>query len=426
MHLKAFLSRSIDGLIVMDAYRHIPDRCFYDLAEEGVPVVLVERDIDDPSIPTVHIDDYDGMRAAVTHLITEHGHNRIAYISGPAETRPTKESLRAYSDALSESGIDFDPRLVVEGDWLSSSGHIGMAELLTQRLPVTAVCAANDAMALGAMRAVADFGLRVPDDIAVMGFDNMPVLAPHTQPALSTVDYSLYKVGRVAAQLLHKLINGEPCPSSVVVPVDLVIRESCGCKSPNKRIDCRELEDSCLARGIQNNVWISLKDQIVTAVWGDAFYVRNGKGMGGPAGGLGVSYEPAVSSVTLSPGDIASVSGRLTTIRGRKMLGDPYIQVTGRADSPKPVEVRLSDLSENGEVATPGALVATSGRAIVASAGAIPRNFEIAGADGARVHVWNMEIDGTPKAGDAVRVVGIWETDPDQGTSILAVRIRPA
>jgi len=127
----------------------------------------------------------------------------VGFISGPAEAKPSREGLRAYRDVMSAAGLPCDEQYVTQGNWLSSSGYVGMEELLRKDVGVTAVCASNDAMALGAMRAVYDYGLRVPNDIAIVGFDNIPVLAPYSHPSLSTVNNPLYLVGRTSAELLY-------------------------------------------------------------------------------------------------------------------------------------------------------------------------------------------------------------------------------
>ena len=421
MHLKAFLSKRIDGLIVMDPYCHIPDRCFLQLAEEGVPVVLLERDIEDKRIPCVHIGDFNATRSAIEHLIG-HGHKKIGFISGPLESKPIRESLEAYRGALAEAGLAFDERCIVEGDWLSPSGYMGMEDLLGRDLGITAMFAANDAMALGAMRATYDHGLRMPEDIAILGFDNVPVLAPYLQPALSTVDNPFFLIGRTCAAILYDLLDGRECPHSTIIPVGLVLRESCGCTGPNSRNDSLEVRNGNHARTIGEQMWVEMREQVVSVVWGDACYLQNKEG----TSGLGLSWHPAVSSLNLSPGDVVSVGGRLGTIRHERVLRDPYVRVTGRTGKPVPSPVEVADLRNGGCEDCQGVLVETRGTVTSVDNTSVPRRITIAGREGLEVAVQTMETDYDARVGEKVRAAGVWIRTVDGIGSIRAVSIRAA
>lgn len=414
-HLKAFLSKRIDGLIVMDAYHRIPDSCFAELADEDVPVVLVERDCADSRIPAVHVDDYGGTRALTEHLI-EHGHKRIGFIGGPAGTKPVSRSLRAYNDVLADAGIAANEDWVVGGDWLSSSGYVGMERLLEREPRVTAVLASNDAMALGAIRAAHDRGLRVPEDIAIVGFDNIAVLAPYSIPALTTVDNPLFLVGRTAAELLYRRMIGRDCPDTVVLPVDLVVRESCGCGEICKRSGGLDRNSARQARMLADGGWVHIADQVVSAVWGDVIYVQDPDG----ASGIAVSYCPAVSSLRLSPGDVLSVTGCLSTFAGHRLLRDPRIQVTGHTVAPHPTA-----LAAPGAAGSPGAgaLVELAGEAVCDTPGALPARYRLRLTDGTEVGVWSMESDLLVDTGESIRVVGVLEETLDGQASILAARV---
>ncbi len=421
MHMKAFMSRRIEGLIVMDAYKHIPESCLLELAREHVPVVLVERDIDDPRIPAVHVADREGTRMAVAHLV-EHGREHIAFISGPVHAKPIAESLLAYRSAIESAGIGFDERYVAPGDWLSSGGYFGMEELFRRNLPINAVCAANDSTALGAMRAIRDRGLGVPEDIAVMGFDDIPVLAPYAEPALSTVGNPLFLVGRTAAAMLHHLISGRECPKTVVLPVDLVVRESCGCTSQNNRGDSVRVADWNQARELGERTWMRVEDQVVSVVWGHAFCVQDRQ----RKSGLRVRFQPAMSSLSLSPGDVVSVSGCLTTVRGVSIVRDPYIEVTGRTAPPDPVEAQVSELcQQDASEERLGVFVETTGCVVFVYPDTMPETARIAAPDGAEIDVLPMETDYSPRVGEGIRVSGILDIGPDGRVAVFAVRVRP-
>ncbi len=419
-HMKAFLSRRIDGLIVMDAYKHIPESCFHELAREGVPMVLVERETLDMSIPTVHVADRKGTAMAVAHLV-EHGHQHIGYISGPMHAKPIEESLQAYQSAILAAGIDFDERYVVVGDWLPSGGYFGMSELLDRDIPITAVYAANDLMALGAIRAIHDRGLRVPDEIAVMGFDDIPVLAPYAQPGLSTVQNPLFLVGRTAALMLHRLISGQECPKTIVLPVDLVLRESCGCSYANGRNSTVRVTSGCQARELDERTWVRLDEQVVSVVWGHQFHMQDR----GRTSGLGVQFQPAISSLSLSPGDVVSVSGCLATVGNSKIIRDPYVRVTGRTTAPSPVEMQVSEMcwgDTSGDRL--GLLVEATGRVASVYPDTLPGHARIQGHGGAQIDLLSMETGYFPEVGDCLRITGILGTDSGGRRSILATRIR--
>jgi len=372
------------------------------------------------AIPTVHVADRRGTAMAVAHLV-EHGHQHIGFISGPMRAKPIEESLKAYQNAIVAAGIDFDQRYVAAGDWLPSGGYFGVGELLDRGIPLTAVYAANDPMALGAIRAIHDRGLRVPDDIAVMGFDDIPVLAPYAQPGLSTVQNPLFLVGRTAAQMLHRLISGQECPRTVVLPVDLVLRESCGCTYPNGRSSTVCVANGNEARELSERTWIRLDEQVVSVVWGHQFHVQDGKG----TSGLGVQFQPAISSLSLSPGDIVSVSGCLTTLGHSRVIRDPYIRVTGRAPAPNPVQVQIPQLCREDAVeGRLGLLIETAGRVVSVYPDTLPGSAVIQGQDGAQIDLLSMESGYYPQVGDSLRVIGILGVNSGGRRSILATRVR--
>ncbi|MCK6628292.1 MAG: LacI family transcriptional regulator [Anaerolineae bacterium] len=175
----------------------------------------------------VHADDRRGAGEATRHLLQK-GHRRIGIINGPpiGAIGATQERLTGYMEALAEAGIIFDPCLMVYGDYTRPSGQQATEKLLALSDPPTAIFAFNDRMAMGAIWKLKSAGLRVPEDVAVVGFDDIPAAADFSPP-LTTVRLSGAQVGRVAAQMLFKLIEGEPIESpEVVLPAELIVRQS--------------------------------------------------------------------------------------------------------------------------------------------------------------------------------------------------------
>jgi DNA-binding LacI/PurR family transcriptional regulator len=230
-YLSLFRRGNVDAmvLVAIDVVAHEVQK----IADRGVPIVLVQQDVD-RNIPTFLSDNYHGARALVEHLVKDHGYSRLAYITGTDYTGDSRERLRALRDVSSEQGLFLSPDCIVQGDYLSGSGFHAMNQLLDLPEPPEAVFAANDQMAIDAMMAVQQRGLHVPQDIAVVGFDDIP-MASYITPALTTVHQPIYELGWHAAQKAFEMIrNGEPnsrlaSPSKLYLPTSLIIRHSCGC-----------------------------------------------------------------------------------------------------------------------------------------------------------------------------------------------------
>jgi LacI family transcriptional regulator len=174
-------------------------------------------------------DNARGAGLAIEHL-HELGHDRIATINGPTQTRVGMDRLMGYRQALGRLGLPYRDDYVRDGDFYFESGSIAMQELLSLPEPPTAVFAASDLMAAGAIRAVEQAGLAVPADIAVVGFDDIQ-LAAMMQPALTTIRQNKLGLGSAAAEALLRMIerDGAP-PPGITLPVELVVRASSGGK----------------------------------------------------------------------------------------------------------------------------------------------------------------------------------------------------
>ena len=172
-------------------------------------------------------DNHDCSKAAVDHLVAL-GHRRIAFIAGTGHTGQSPERQRCYRESLRCAGIDVDPSLIVHGGFVQALAFERTQQLLALADPPTAIFAASDEMAFGAMDAARDRGLRVPDDLSIVGFDDIPSAA-YTQPGLTTVRQPTTDVAEAAVKLLLRQIDsGETSPAPIEFPSKLVIRGSTG------------------------------------------------------------------------------------------------------------------------------------------------------------------------------------------------------
>jgi len=194
--------------------------------ERKFPWVLIDYGEEDDSGPSVGTTNRQGAQDATTYLL-ELGHRRIAFITGNQEMRCSRERLAGYRQALDCAGLPFDPSLVREGDFRQPLGYSRTRELLDLPEPPTAIFAANDQSAFGAMDAIRDAGLRIPDDVSVIGFDDIPA-AGLTHPPLTTVRQPMVEMGRQATRMLLDLI-ADPVQEvpRIDLPTELIIRESC-------------------------------------------------------------------------------------------------------------------------------------------------------------------------------------------------------
>jgi LacI family transcriptional regulator, repressor for deo operon, udp, cdd, tsx, nupC, and nupG len=225
-YLNVLPQKQVDGMIFLTA------RTRKELMEEmsrQFPIVLACEYLEGTDIPTVSIDNISSARKATEHLIGL-GHRRIAHLTGPMDVILSRDRLRGYYQALAQHDIDVDAALVQEGDFSFESGYNVTLKLLALEKPPTAIFAANDAMAIGAIKAVRHRGGRVPDDVAVVGFDDIQ-MASIFEPSVTTIAQPMFDIGKQAMKLLLQLIDGEEVERrQFVLPDRLVIRESCGGK----------------------------------------------------------------------------------------------------------------------------------------------------------------------------------------------------
>jgi LacI family transcriptional regulator len=219
------LSSRVDGLILGG---HCDDTFVQSLDRQSVPFVVLGRGVQGYAVSTIQADSYNGVYEAVTHLI-DHGYRRIAFIGGPQGFQQGLVRLHAYRQALTDRGWDAEPGWVIHSDFSEAGGHATALQLLALPQPPHAIFAANDQMAIGAIDAARAAGLRVPEDVAVVGFDDIPVAA-YVHPALTTVRRQIYESGVLAVRLLlDRIADPARAPEHVALPTHLVVRRSCGC-----------------------------------------------------------------------------------------------------------------------------------------------------------------------------------------------------
>jgi len=212
----------IDGVIVASMLMNDP--LIEALSTRGLPFILVGRHPTNDQVSYVEVDNINAAREAVTYLLRL-GYRRIATITGRQNMIATADRLEGYWQALRDWGIASDPTLIADGNFTEDGGYAAMQQLLPRQ--PEAVFVASDTMAVGALRALRDAGKRVPDDLALIGFDDMP-FAARIDPPLTTVRQPVYRIGVVAAETLIDLItNANPHPRRIILPTELVIRGSC-------------------------------------------------------------------------------------------------------------------------------------------------------------------------------------------------------
>jgi len=188
------------------------------------PIVSIDPLASNPNYPAVHATNYQGSMDAMEYLLGL-GHKRIGYISGRAELESSNRRLMGYRDALKNAGIPNDQELIASGDYTTVTGVNGARQLLALENPPTAIFASNDQMAMGVFQVAQEIGLRIPDDLSVLGFDN---ITESKYMGLTTVDQFISEMGYVATHMLIKLINGIPLDDQTYrMQTQLVVRNSC-------------------------------------------------------------------------------------------------------------------------------------------------------------------------------------------------------
>lgn len=223
----------IDGLVVVSSViaNYCDDARLHEFFRKyaPLPTCSIGRPVD--GAPSVVVDNMRAMHQIVSHLIDVHQRRRIAYIGGPAESKEARDRLAGYRAALSAGGIDYEPQLVIEGQFTRSSGAEVAERLLGGNAGFDALATANDEMALGALGVLKGRNVAVPDDVAVCGFDDV-IDAGYSSPSLSTVRQPLRMLASRGLEFVLEQIAGRTVPPISLVQVELMRRESCGCGQP--------------------------------------------------------------------------------------------------------------------------------------------------------------------------------------------------
>jgi len=214
--------RKVDGLLAVGLRE---DDASIPLIKEELTTVFVNRQIKDAA--WVSVDNKEGVSKAVAHLI-ELGHRQIGFIGGPEKMEISELRKAGYLDAHRKFGLAVRPEYMAAGNFDEESGYAAATKILNSNPRPTAIFAANDLMAIGALKAAKNLSLVVPDDLSLCGFDNIHS-SSHTDPPLSTVKLPAFQMGQLACQLLLQLIRGEePEARQLLLPTELIVRQSSG------------------------------------------------------------------------------------------------------------------------------------------------------------------------------------------------------
>jgi LacI family transcriptional regulator len=227
--LLRFLSSKVDGMIL--ATRWVNEAYVSSLQRRRMPFVLLGQEIDGIVADSIRPSNRNGACQVMTHLIQHHGYRRIAFVGSGQDQAHSRARYGGYCQALQATGLQEDASLIVQGEFDEASGYRAMTHLLDLAAPPQAVFFANDQMAIGALAAAREKQVRVPDDIAIAGFDDIEAAA-YVQPPLTTVRQAIREQGELAVQLLlQRMEHPDARAETLVLPTELVIRRSCGCSA---------------------------------------------------------------------------------------------------------------------------------------------------------------------------------------------------
>ena len=223
-----------DGVIVMRAglAAHCGSEGIARFCNAYRPLPLCSVGEEVPGVPSIIVDNGLGMRAVVEHLVVEHGCRRVAFIGGPRGNPEADARLSVYKAVLDRHGLQFDQDLVAFGDFTIPSGNTAALTLLDRGVSFDGLVGANDGMALGAMATLVERGLQIPRDVRAGGFDDV-VLSRLSSPPLTTARQPLRRMAELAIQLIVDQLAGKPARLSTSFAVELVTRQSCGCRAPS-------------------------------------------------------------------------------------------------------------------------------------------------------------------------------------------------
>jgi DNA-binding LacI/PurR family transcriptional regulator len=220
--VRSFEERRVDGIIVTSSRAGAVHASM--ATQLRLPIVLLNNQHPSEFVHSVMIANVEASRAA-TQVLIEKGHQRIAYLGDRNGGQSDSERFSGYRQALDEAGLPFCPELMVHGDGKPEGGRRGMAQLLATEERPTAVFCYNDMTALGALKETRRAGLRVPEDVSMVGFDDL-YISEYTEPALTTVRQPMKKMGRLAMETLAQLLVGKEPSHNIKVPGEVIVRDS--------------------------------------------------------------------------------------------------------------------------------------------------------------------------------------------------------
>jgi DNA-binding LacI/PurR family transcriptional regulator len=228
----SLLPARVDGMVLGAFYS--TGEYINQLYKQKFPFVLLGETVQGLDINTIRPDNQEGAYQLTRHLIEQHDYKKIAYICGPEDQIHSLERLLGYQLALQEHNIAHREEWIVKGKFNEASGYECTRQLLSLPDPPRSIFAGNDLMAIGAMAAANEMGYSIPEDIAIVGFDNVPS-AQYLQPALTTVSTEIFEQGKKAVEQLFACIANPETPyKDIIMPTPLILRRSCGCYGAKK------------------------------------------------------------------------------------------------------------------------------------------------------------------------------------------------
>ena len=226
-YLRLLTERQVDGILFARPSTEEDSRHIVSLIQQGVPLVTTAYWLPGEKLTVVDVDNVDGGLQA-TECLVKLGHRKIGMITGPAGWKSVNDRTGGYKLALERAGIPFDASLIEHGGWSYQSGYEAMGRLLARAPNISALFAQNDQMAIGAMRALREAERRIPDDVALVGYDDIPAAA-YSRPPLTTIRQPMQQVGEVATRLLIEHINDPAVErKEVLLKTELIRRGTCG------------------------------------------------------------------------------------------------------------------------------------------------------------------------------------------------------
>jgi len=220
------INRRVDGLLVINPrddhrYHHL-----LPIIDQGMPITYIKNAPVFEQVPAICLDDEQGGFIAAKYLLSL-GHTSIVIILGPENEASTRDRLTGFQKALRDENLEVDQKLIMNGDWTAESGKAAIDKLLSYGVPFSAIFALNDWMAIGALQALKEAGLRVPQDVSVIGFDGLPITA-YIDPPLTTIKQPIEQFGRLAVKTLIEAIQKPDFhPEVIRLSPSLVIRKTC-------------------------------------------------------------------------------------------------------------------------------------------------------------------------------------------------------